>query len=180
MAIRGNHYDAAFEAYLRSLRVPYVAVDETRRALAMDASLKSMDFLVYPAGQLNLIVDVKGRKFPSGSERSGRCWENWATQDDVRCLLRWEEAFGSGFRSVLVFAYDLLDERAADVHREVMSFRGRTYAFYGVWVSDYAAVMSQRSRGWDTVNLSAASFRRLRFSIPDYLRPQAAAVLESA
>ena len=33
MADRGNHYEAAFEAYLRRHRRPYVAVDEGRRSL---------------------------------------------------------------------------------------------------------------------------------------------------
>ena len=32
MAKRDNHYEAAFEAWLRWLRVPYVAVDEAHRA----------------------------------------------------------------------------------------------------------------------------------------------------
>jgi len=33
MANRDNHYEAAFEAFLRWHCVPYVAVDETRRTL---------------------------------------------------------------------------------------------------------------------------------------------------
>ena len=33
MANRDNHYEAAFEAYLRSRGVPYIAVDEARRSL---------------------------------------------------------------------------------------------------------------------------------------------------
>ena len=32
MAKRDNHYEAAFEAYLRARQVPYVAVDETKRS----------------------------------------------------------------------------------------------------------------------------------------------------
>ena len=66
MAQRSNHYDAAFEAYLRQLRTPHVVVDETRRALLQQASLKSMDFIVYSARKPNLLVDGKGRRFPSG------------------------------------------------------------------------------------------------------------------
>jgi hypothetical protein len=33
MANRDNHYEVAFGEYLRSRGVPYVAVDEARRAL---------------------------------------------------------------------------------------------------------------------------------------------------
>jgi hypothetical protein len=36
MANRDNHYEAAFEEYLRSKQVPYVAVDEARRSLLGD------------------------------------------------------------------------------------------------------------------------------------------------
>ena len=41
MANRENHYEAAFEAWLREHRVPYVAVDEARRQnLAVGAQLR--------------------------------------------------------------------------------------------------------------------------------------------
>ncbi|MEZ6069014.1 MAG: hypothetical protein R3C10_01830 [Pirellulales bacterium] len=33
MVKRGNHYESAFEEYLRSRQVPYLAVDESRRSL---------------------------------------------------------------------------------------------------------------------------------------------------
>ena len=83
MAIRANHYDAAFEGFLRSRRIPYVAVDEQRRALLEEQSLKSMDFIVYSRQQRNLLIDVKGRRFPSGGTESGHKWENWATAEDL-------------------------------------------------------------------------------------------------
>jgi len=76
-----DHYQHAFEAYVRQHRLPYVSVDEARRALlprpgspAVDspaaasyhpantaATLKSFDFVVY-APDANLLVEVKGRK----------------------------------------------------------------------------------------------------------------------
>lgn len=74
-----DHYQRAFEDYIRQRRIPYVSVDEARRAILPDASplkvqtrddasgtgrlatLKSFDFVVYgPAS--NLLVEVKGRK----------------------------------------------------------------------------------------------------------------------
>ena len=65
---RDNHYEAAFEAFLRGRRLPYIAVDEARRSLVADGSLKSLDFIVSVPGQLSWLVDVKGRRFPSGDE----------------------------------------------------------------------------------------------------------------
>lgn len=46
MAKRDNHYEAAFEAYLREVCLPYVAVDEAKRSRLSDGSLKSLDFIV--------------------------------------------------------------------------------------------------------------------------------------
>jgi len=44
MAIRSNHYEAAFEAYIRALRVPCVAIDEARRAIFGEDGVKNPDF----------------------------------------------------------------------------------------------------------------------------------------
>ena len=112
MALRWNHYDAAFEAFLRTERRPYVAVDESRRALAADSSLKSLDFIVYSVSGRNLLVDVKGRKFPTGADGRGQRWENWAEEDDLTSMLRWQQLFGGDFRAALVFAYDIAEPRS--------------------------------------------------------------------
>lgn len=50
MAKRHNHYEAAFEDYLRSRQIAYVAVDERRLAVEAIGSLKSVDFIVSPGG----------------------------------------------------------------------------------------------------------------------------------
>jgi hypothetical protein len=63
---RDNHYEAAFEAYLRDARLGYTAVDESRRTSLDDEPVKSLDFIVYGGGDSKLLVDVKGRKFPGG------------------------------------------------------------------------------------------------------------------
>jgi len=169
MALRSNHYDAAFEAYLRQERRPYVAVDEARRALAAGTSLKSLDFIVYSVRGRNLLVDVKGRRFPADSTGSRHRWENWATEEDVDSLLAWERLFGQDFRSLLVFAYDLEEGQTPCGHPRVWSFRRRTYAFYGVWVDDFAGVMRSRSPSWETVSLPSREFARLRRPIDELL-----------
>ena len=51
MANRDNHYEAAFEEYLRGRGVPYVAVDEAKRSVLSDGgSIKSLDFIVSTPG----------------------------------------------------------------------------------------------------------------------------------
>lgn len=86
MAQRRHHYEAAFEDYLRAKRIPYVAVNEARKALlpaqaefsttnvatraatattdnaeVKPDSLKCFDFVVY-SDRGNLLIDIKGRK----------------------------------------------------------------------------------------------------------------------
>lgn len=174
MALRHHHYDLAFEAFLRDCRLPYVAVDEKRRALLHSASLKSMDFIVYSNEGPNWLVDVKGRRFDETGKSSHR-WENWATADDLTSLSAWETVFGSGFRSLLVFAYDLgpaielTEARLQPADRpnasQAFIFRGKRYSFYGVWGRDYREAMKRRSARWDTVWVPAAIYRELRFPI---------------
>ena len=48
MANRDNHYEAAFEEYLRSRGVPYVAVDEAKRSVLSDDPRRSRSFPVSP------------------------------------------------------------------------------------------------------------------------------------
>lgn len=167
MANRANHYDAAFEEYLRHHRVPYVAVDETRRSLLDEVSLKSPDYIVSPPVGDNWLIDIKGRKFPSGGETQSHTWENWATHDDIDSMLRWQEVFGAGFRAMLVFAYHVLDARwlCQFDRRSRWEHRERTFAFYGVWVEDYQRRMSEHSRQWDTVSLRKREYEELRFPL---------------
>ena len=40
------------------------------------------------------LVDVKGRRFPSGDEHH-QYWKNWSTRDDLRSLAAWQTHFGA-------------------------------------------------------------------------------------
>jgi hypothetical protein len=146
-----------------------VAVDEQRRALLEQSSVKSIDFIVYSTRRPNLLVDVKGRRFPSGDPRIGHRWENWATAEDLPALRQWEEVFGQGFRALLVFAYHIVNEKARAQFDEVFEFRGEPYAFFGVWADCYQQEMRQRSASWQTVTLPGARFRELRLPIGEFL-----------
>jgi len=160
MAKRDNHYEAAFEAYLRRERIAYVAVDEARRSLAQQGSIKSLDFIVSPAAGPGWLVDVKGRKFPSGDEQK-QYWKNWAPREDLTSLARWQQLFGADFRPLLVFAYLLLSDRAPVPGREVFEFRRARYAFVAIRLADYAPHARPISERWDTVAMPTAQFRRL-------------------
>src|SRR5262245_4425368 len=134
MAKRDNHYEAAFEAYLRARRVAYVAVDEQRRSHLGEGSLKNVDFLVSPADGATLLVDVKGRRFPSG-QRTPQYWRNWTTWDDLRSLARWQDRLGEGSLALFGFIFHVVAERSPLPAEQLFSFRDRQYAILAVRVA---------------------------------------------
>jgi hypothetical protein len=186
MANRDNHYEAAFEEFLRSRGVPYVAVDEAKRSLLGDgASIKSLDFIVSRRTDRNVrpamtdrnvcppepttwLVDVKGRRFPSGDVQK-QYWKNWSTRDDLRSLAQWERLFGASFRGLFVFAYDVLGDRAPLRAEELFCFRGSLYGFVAVPLADYASHAHPISPKWDTWAMPAGDFRRFARPLAELL-----------
>lgn len=172
MGQRHHHYEAAFESWLREARLPYVMVDEKRRALASDGSLKSLDFIVSPPNGMRLLIDVKGRQFP-GSDRSATAkWNNWTPATDLEHLSRWEDLFGPEFCGLFVFAYETDSPARFPELAPFFCHRERYYAFYGVWSSDYRRHTRTRSISWETVDLSADDYREIRFRLDEFLIPQ--------
>ena len=166
MANRDNHYEAAFEAYLRARRMAYVAVDESRRSLVADGSLKSLDFIVSPPGGTSWLVDVKGRRFPSGDEQK-QYWKNWSTRDDLRSLAAWQAHFGVDFCPLLVFAYHLVGSRSPLPREQLFEFRAAQYGFVGVRLADYVPYARPLSDSWDTVAMPTGMFRRAARPLDD-------------
>jgi hypothetical protein len=172
MAKRHHHYEAAFEALLREERIPYVAVDEKRRALVAQSlgssslgasstgkdSLKSVDFLVSPPGPESYLVDIKGRQFPSGRQHK-QYWRNWSTRDDLRSLAEWARYFGAGFTPLLVFGFELVADRSPVPVEDLWHYQNRTYGFVAVPLADYWRSARTLSARWDTVSMPAAQFR---------------------
>ena len=172
MAKRHNHYEAAFENWLRDRRVPYVAVDEARRSLVADGSLKSVDYLVSPPGAESLIVDIKGRQFPSGKKHK-QYWRNWSTRDDLRSLAEWARYFGPGFTPVLVFAYHVTSDRSPVPLDQLWTAGDRTYGFIAIRLAEYLLAARTLSAKWDTVSMPTAEFREKATSWQTLLRQHA-------
>lgn len=177
MAKRDNHYEAAFEAYLQQRRIAYVAVDEQRRSKLGDGSLKNVDFLVSPADGATLLVDVKGRRFPSG-QRNKQYWRNWTTWDDLRSLARWQDRLGEGSLALFGFVFHVVGERSPLPANELFVFRDRQYAILAVRVADYIRFARPLSAKWQTASIPTAIFRQA--AIPfDELLPRDAAELSA-
>ncbi len=167
VANRDNHYEAAFEGYLRARRIPYIAVDESKRSLMGERSIKSLDFIVSPpAGSCSWLVDVKGRRFPSGKQK--RYWKNWSTTDDIRSMSQWQQLFGPQFNSLFVFAYNIVGNVAPLPPERLFEFRKALYAFVAIRLDHYACWARPISPKWDTVAMPTARFRDLAEPI-DYL-----------
>ena len=166
---RDNHYEAAFEAFLRARRLPYIAVDEARRSLVADGSLKSLDFIVSPPGQIVVAGRREGpplslrRRAPSVLEElvdarrpaqpgrlanvisataSARCWCSPTTSSASRSPLPREQLF---------------------------EFRGGHYGFLGVRLADYVPHARPLSDSWDTVAMPTGLFRRAARPLDDWL-----------
>ncbi|HRK30018.1 MAG TPA: HYExAFE family protein [Tepidisphaeraceae bacterium] len=165
MADRSIHYEAAFEAYLRERGIPYVAVDEAKKALFSTAKLKSFDFVVYNPKGLNLLVDVKGRQAHSRSARPS--FQTWTTERDVEDLMQWEQVFGSNFKAVFTFIYWI--DPPLTPEPGMFEFRGKWYWLMGIDLSDYRNHMRRRSVKWETVSLPMADFRQLARPIDQWL-----------
>ena len=174
MAQRRFHYEKAFEHLLRKHGIPYVAVDEAKRALHGQAKtpLKSFDFVVYGETGPNLLIDVKGRKHTG---RHGRQLQNWVTRDDVNSLAQWSGIFGEGFEPAFAFLFWCEDQPPDALFMEVFAFESRWYALQAVTLEDYAAHMRPRSAKWDTVSLPAADFRRCARPLEQLLHTPASA-----
>jgi hypothetical protein len=156
---RTNHYEQAFEEFLRARRTAYVAIDEARRSLIADTSVKSLDFIVTTTRGVSWLVDVKGRLFPGGVQK--QYWKNWSTRDDLVSLSRWEQLFGERFRGLFVFAYEVCGDRAPLAAEELFTFRQRQYGFLAVRLEQYACFARTISPRWDTVAMSTRRFREL-------------------
>ena len=166
MADRSVHYEAALEAYLRQQGIPYVAVDEAKRALFSNAKLKSFDFVVYSKNGPNLLVDVKGRQL-RGKNGSTHSFQTWTTEQDVLDLLQWQQVFGADYRAVLLFVYWI--DTPLTPEPGMFEFKDRWYWLLGVALGEYQEHMRRRSVKWETVALPQADFRSLARPIESWL-----------
>ena len=123
--------------------------------------------------QPSWLVDVKGRRFPSGDEHQ-QYWKNWSTRDDLRSLAAWQRHFGDGFCPLLVFAYHLVGSRSPLPREQLFEFRGDHYGFLGVRLADYVPHARPLSDSWDTVAMPTGLFRRAARPLDELARRLAA------
>jgi len=171
MANRTNHYEAAFEAWLRWLRVPYVAVDEAHRSAAPlpsggERTIKSLDFLVSPPSRSGAwLVDIKGRQFPTAGRQY---WRNWSTADELQSLATWETLFANHSTGLLVFAYNVIGDQGPLPAEELFIYRQRLYGFVAIRLDHYTSFAKPLSTRWGTVSMPTSQFRSLARSAREF------------
>ena len=153
-----NHYKRLSRPFSEITR-RYVAVDEAKRSLLGDGSIKSLDFIVTSTSGRSWLVDIKGRRFPSGEQK--QYWKNWSTRDDLFSLARWQRLFGERFTSLLVFAYNVVGGRSPLPLEQLYEFRGGLYGFVAIPVEEYAYHAHEISPRWDTLAMPVSRFRQL-------------------
>jgi len=155
---RSNHYEAAFEQFLRDKALPYVAVDEAKRAIFSEIELKSFDFIAYLPTKRNLLIDIKGRK--AKPAKQGWSYDCWISQADLDALMTWQQVFGRDFAGGLVFAYWLADFNHLELF-DTYQFRNRHYRFFAVYLDDYRPYVRTRSSRWKTVTIPRNIFNTI-------------------
>lgn len=165
MADRSNHYEAAFEVFLRTHKVSCLPIDETRRTFTAEATIKSLDFIVMRPSGKALLIDVKGRSIRGGKPSL----ENWIRQDDLDSLRRWRIAFGGGAVGLLVFVYRLQEESQRSAFVDLFEYDDRRYGCLAIDAEDYAAMMKPRSPQWGTFGVGQEMFRASCRPFTDWL-----------
>jgi hypothetical protein len=165
----GNHYAVAFEAFLRGRSIPFVNVDQAKRALFSNEKLKSFDFVVYSKKGPNILVDLNGRSCVgrNGKKKMKGGFQTWTTNLEVSDLAIWEEVFGEGFKGVLTFIYWV--ERPKRPMPGMFEYKDRWYLLMGIDLADYKGRMKKRSSKWETVDLARADFRSLARPLENWL-----------
>ncbi|MCE5341301.1 MAG: HYExAFE family protein [Planctomycetaceae bacterium] len=161
----GNHYERAFQCWLKDNGVQYLAVDQHKRTAFSRCKIKSFDFLFYTAGGRAVIAEVKGRKFAGKNFSAFGTLPNWVTDDDITGLENWIRIFSSRYEGLFIFAYDLENIDVETDGREIYDCLGRRYVFMAVRLADYLAGATLRSIKWKTLHLSAEYFKKCSFDV---------------
>jgi hypothetical protein len=162
MSKNNTHYERAFEDFLQLRRIPYVAVDQAKKAIFSGARVKSFDFILYPAHGRKILVDVKGRKLNRDAFNRGRLGPSWTTIDDLDGLKCWEQVFGNDYLAAFVFAYWLVDsDLPLPLDPAIHRFDQRDYVFIIADLAAYQLRVRPRSPRWHTVYVRAADFAQL-------------------
>ena len=169
----GNHYEKAFEGWLKDNGIGYLAIDQHKRAAFSRSKIKSFDFLFYSADMRPYIAEIKGRKFSGRNFAAFGNLQNWVTDDDICGLENWIKIFRGQYLGLFVFAYDLANIDVETDGREIFEYRGKRYVFTAVRLVDYLQGATVRSIKWKTLHLSAEYYKQCVINIDELILKKA-------
>ena len=156
---RQNDYENAFALWLAESGLSFKRINQSARLKLPPISVKSFDFIVN-SGNETYIVELKGRLFKGKTLENLSGLQNWTTRDDITGLCSWQSIEGVS-KAFIVFAYKLIDYLAELDGNDCIEYNGKIYAFLAISVTEYSQKMKQRSKKWDTVDLTGDDFRAL-------------------
>jgi hypothetical protein len=187
-----NDYERALKNWLIDNNIPFVFVDEHKKAAfsrsgsrlgtgLSRSGVKSFDFLLHSCDGKVILAEVKGRTFRGNSLANLTSLECWVTIDDIEGLKNWRNVFGKDgctapirtfaeTSAAFIFVYKM---EAIDVDfdgREIFEYDAKRYLFLCVKLDDYCLYMKQRSRKWRTVTLPADKFRQSVIELAELLK----------
>lgn len=170
--LRSNHYEAALSAFLRARRQPYLAVNEMHRAPVTDSgetTVKNLDFVISVPERRSWLVDVKGRRFPSGNGKNRVYWKQFSSWDDMVGMKHWESYFGERFSGLFVFTYLICGDRSPLPRESLFEYRKHLYAFLGIELAHYISESRLVSPKWRLYAMPVDRFRRLAKPLEAFL-----------
>lgn len=172
-----SNYEKVFEEIIRACEIPYIAINEAKRAVVEGKKIKSLDFIV--ASKLGVyLLDIKGKTFPYGWPHrlitSRDYWENWVHKGDLEGMELWSNLFGSKkVQSLLVFIYKILKQDELDNFIDYVEMHNIYYGFVAIPTFLYRRHWKQRStaQGFIAMYVSKTKFpglvRPLSMFIPE-------------
>ncbi|MGH9909394.1 MAG: HYExAFE family protein [Nitrososphaerales archaeon] len=165
---RGMHseYEKVFEEIIRTCEIPYIAINEAKRAVVRGKKIKSLDFIVASKNGIYLL-DIKGKTFPYGWPKRSigprDYWENWVHKDDLEGMELWSKLFESRkVQSLLVFVYKIVKKDELEKFVDYVKMQNTYYGFVAIPASVYKQHWKQRSKapGFTAMYISRSEFPR--------------------
>ncbi len=161
MRITSAAYERSVEQFLRTHRLPYLAINQRRRPLSAQGPIKNFDFLVHARSGQHYLVEVKGRQFPYVLRGKSVYWENWVHEEDLDGLRLWRDYFGFGSTGLVCYAYLITKPEHADSFPSRSSWQGREFGLVALTLEEFLRWSRPRSSRWKARHIPPAQFRQL-------------------
>lgn len=146
----------------------YIAIDESKKPLVENQSVKNFDFIVSSFNG-KYLVDIKGKSFSSKSKNN--MWDNWISIDDLSGLRIWGNHFNA-FIPLLVIPYNLQNDTDKEYllgKADFIEHKGKQYAFTAITLADYYTNAKPRAKKWKAIYVHRDKFEELSKPLSNFI-----------